>query len=314
MKTQACLKTPLAFVAAIILLCPSAATAAATTALVPPALTPSDNAGNSVTIDGTGAATCAGSCTTMISGAGSPGALTWSGQLGLFTISAASGQSKPALSPPQINLTLLVTTGSWSGSTSNPVLHAMWSDVGFSGTGPMTMAVSPLIPERDFNAVYTGYVDNTNALFGTGTTVGTIGPTNIGSSTTITGAGPTSEPFSMTEDVVVSMSQDASFTVSFNLIAVPQPALALGCPSASGESGVPYDSHLTVRGGIPPYSFSISGGLPAVLVLNPSTGEISGSQTAAGSFSFTAEVTDSSRDSGQAQCHIVFTTPPAPLE
>jgi len=62
----------------------------------------------------------------------------------------------------------------------------------------------------------------------------------------------------------------------------------------SGTIGVPYSAALAASGGTLPYTWSISSGsLPAGLALNSSTGAISGMPTTAGTFNFTALVTDS---------------------
>ncbi|MGB7862559.1 MAG: putative Ig domain-containing protein, partial [Candidatus Sulfotelmatobacter sp.] len=66
----------------------------------------------------------------------------------------------------------------------------------------------------------------------------------------------------------------------------------------AGVVGSSYSATLTVTGGTAPYSFSTaSGQLPGGVVLGGSTGTISGTPTASGSFSFAVSVTDSKGDS-----------------
>ncbi|MFV9644502.1 MAG: putative Ig domain-containing protein [Desulfobacterales bacterium] len=60
-----------------------------------------------------------------------------------------------------------------------------------------------------------------------------------------------------------------------------------------GKVGKYYSSRVVVSGGICPYSFSVQNGiLPPGLILNETTGDIGGTPTAAGSYTFTMQVTD----------------------
>lgn len=63
-----------------------------------------------------------------------------------------------------------------------------------------------------------------------------------------------------------------------------------------------YNAGITAQGGNAPYAWSLtSGSLPAGLTLNPGTGVISGSVNQAGTFTFTAEVTDASAHTATQQ-------------
>jgi len=74
---------------------------------------------------------------------------------------------------------------------------------------------------------------------------------------------------------------------------------ALACPATQAQAGTPYNSSLRASGGQPPYTFSIlTGSLPPGLVLYPASGAISGTPSAPGAFSFTANEVDSSRQTG----------------
>ena len=74
----------------------------------------------------------------------------------------------------------------------------------------------------------------------------------------------------------------------------PPPPLTLTCPTGTAQVGTTYTSALAAAGGVAPYTYSTAGTLPAGLTLDPSTGALTGTPTAAGTFAFTAQVTDTS--------------------
>jgi hypothetical protein len=82
---------------------------------------------------------------------------------------------------------------------------------------------------------------------------------------------------------------------SYSLV-VNTPALSilLGAPLQPGNVGVAYSQKLPVQatGGTPPYTWSITAGLPPGLSFDPSTLILSGTPTAAGTFNMTVQVSD----------------------
>src|SRR5207248_1447187 len=107
----------------------------------------------------------------------------------------------------------------------------------------------------------------------------------------ITGTPTAFGTFNFTAKAIDSSGNVASNTVTASCgITIAPPPLALACAPSSGEVGVPYSSLLVAAGGIPGYTYSISSGtLPPGLTLTPSTGAITGTPTAYGTFNFTAK-------------------------
>ena len=285
-------------------------------ATTPPALRIADNLGNVATIDSTGTVVFSGACTgatcTTTAISVSPGQIDWAGTLGTFSMRAIVGVTKPYSIPTvSQDLNLQHVTTSADGT-----LTVQWTDTDFNYTDITggSIQVGGVLTGGG-TSTYSTYFDNTNAQFGTGILVGTLGPFSSGSfNGGITGPGPTASPFSMTEVVTLNLTANSTFGVDFAFLALPAP-LHLTCAASSGQVGVPYSSSLMASGGISPYTFSIiSGNLPSGLSLNPTTGAITGAPTQGGTFSFTAQVVDSSGNVGSdtvtSSCSIVVTAPP----
>ena len=113
----------------------------------------------------------------------------------------------------------------------------------------------------------------------------------------ITGTPTTAGPFAFTAQVVDSRNNAAGTTTSSSCgITIAPPAPALSCVAATtGQVGVAYSSSLVASGGVAPYTPTRSclAVCATGLTLNASTGAITGTPTAAGSFPFTAKVVDS---------------------
>lgn len=95
--------------------------------------------------------------------------------------------------------------------------------------------------------------------------------------------------------VRVTDSVNGTDSKSFTLIvegSVPPTIVTNSLPSVL--VGTAYNQPVVATGGTPPYtSWSVSfGSLPAGLLLNPSTGDITGTPTVPGNYSFTIQVTD----------------------
>ena len=92
----------------------------------------------------------------------------------------------------------------------------------------------------------------------------------------------------------------------------PQP-LEITAPASlpSAQFGAVYSTSLAATGGTTPYTWSVSAGaLPGGLTLS-SAGVLSGTPTAAGTFSFTAKITDAAAQTATAALQIIIA--PAPL-
>gem|GEM_PF-987463 len=186
-----------------------------------------------------------------------------------FSVHVADSGSPAETASQSYTLTvvspLAITTASLAGGTRGTAYSATVAATG--GTTPYTWSISS-------GTAPAGLTLNPS----TGVLSGT--PTGAGLSTFIIRVGDATSP---------AQTATRSYTVD---IAAP---LSITTPSLpDGVQGRSYSESVGVSGGTAPYTWSLSSGsLPAGLSIDTSTGAVTGTPTAAGSSTFTVQVTDS---------------------
>ena len=127
----------------------------------------------------------------------------------------------------------------------------------------------------------------------------------------ISGTPTTAGASTFTIRVTDAASQSATRQLQITISAPAAPSISTNALPA-GTVGQAYTGTLTATGGTPPYTWTASAGtFPQGLTLN-ANGSISGSPTAAGTFDFTARVTDSASQSATRQLQIRVNAPAVP--
>jgi hypothetical protein len=199
-----------------------------------------------------------------------------------------------AFTPPQtksVNLTLTVISGLAITTASLPNAQV---GVAYSATLAATGGVAPYTWSVLAGTLPAGLALNaaTGAITGT--------PTTAVNATPLT--------FKVADSFAPPQTKSANLALTvFSGLGIITTSLA------NGEVGVPYSATLTAGGGTPPYTWSLtSGALPAGLALNPATGAITGTPTAAASATpLTFTVTDAFTPPQSRSANFALTILPA---
>lgn len=147
------------------------------------------------------------------------------------------------------------------------------------------------------------------------TSSGTLPPgLSLGSvSGAITGTPQSIGSFPFTIMVADAKFDSGSQRYTVNIKGDP-PTITTGSPLPGGQVGKSYSQVLAASGGSPPYKWSVTtGALPGGISLDPSSGSLSGTPTAAGNFTFTVQAVDMNGASGSKAFTLVVAAAQSPL-
>jgi Putative Ig domain len=147
-------------------------------------------------------------------------------------------------------------------------------------------------------------------------TAGTLPPgmrlTSTGSTATLTGGGLVAGQYTFSLTVADQLQPPDMLTQQFSVTVTPAPLTLSDSVPARLALNRPYSGSVVAKGGTTPYTFTVSSGsLPPGLTLDTTTGGLSGTPNAAGNYSATLIVHDSSSpaQSVQQQVNIVVGAP-----
>jgi hypothetical protein len=165
----------------------------------------------------------------------------------------------------------------------------------FIGTGPPAPCVTTIAPTfGPTGGGTTVTITGTNFTGATSVKFGSTAATNVvvNSDTSITATSP---PGTGTADVTVTTSQGTSPADPVDLFKYIRPPAITTTSLPPGTIGTPYSATLKASGGVKPYKWAIiAGSPPAGLMLNATTGAITGTPSGpSGTSTFTVRVTDS---------------------
>ena len=184
-----------------------------------------------------------------------------------------------------------------SPATTYPISFST-NNVAQNGLTPAGV-ISPASPQASGTGITV-----TVTLSGTATAAGThtVGLTSATLGAGITAPGTVTRTVTASENVTTGNTFAFTFTMPANAVndlvvthtfsAAPSAPVITTTSLPNGTTGTPYTQTLTATGSAPITWSIINGSLPAGLTLNMTTGVISGTPTASGSFTFTVQASN----------------------
>ena len=240
------------------------------------------------------------------------------GGTGSYTWSISSGSLPAGLS--------LGTSGEITGSPMTSGNSSFTVKVKDTGSGSATRALSINIAAAPVSITTTSllsgevgipYSQTLQASGGTGSYTWSITSGTLPHGLTLNSSGRISgtPTAASTASFSVKVSDSAAGTSTAAMTLTVVPALtSAACSAGTGVVGQAYSATLSASGGTPPYAWTLaSGQLPAGLTLNPASGQISGTPSAAGTFSFGIKVSDQNSATSISNCTVLISAPAATL-
>ena len=188
-----------------------------------------------------------------------------------------------------------------SGVPSPPAITSITPSTGIPSGGNVTVAFTAVAGATSYrvtasakDAMAAGWPNNVGEPVGIGNQ---FIATGSGSPLTVTGI-----PAGVAQNFTVCAINSTGYSIESAPFGPQVVNIQLAAPSLpNGTTGIAYSQALTATAGFPPYAWSISSGaLPAGLTLSTSTGVISGTPTAAGTFGFTVKVSGTTAWTGSS--------------
>ncbi|MFM0198579.1 putative Ig domain-containing protein [Paraburkholderia fungorum] len=237
-------------------------------------------------------------------------------------VSAAGGTSPYTYSatglPPGLSITPAgaisgtpTTAGTYNATISATDVYDATGSVAYTiviaGAAPVAGAVSATVAANSTNdtialALSGGVANSVSVVSSPTHGTATASGTSITYTPTAGYSGSDSFTYNATNATGTSSTATVTITVSAPTLALTPAAGAL----ANGTVGTAYSQTVSASGGTSPYIYAATG-LPAGLIINTSTGTISGTPTASGNYTPTITATDSHGATGSASYTIAIT-------